>query len=49
MCLPVKLADGKMSIKKGKIFSHLTYNIFSLERWLENQNLFHEDKLIFKI
>ena len=30
ICLPVKLADGKTSIKKGKIFSYLIYNIVSL-------------------
>ena len=30
ICLPVKLADEKTSIKKGKIFSYLIYNIVSL-------------------
>ena len=28
ICLPVKLADGKMSVKKEKNYSHLIYNIF---------------------
>ena len=28
--LPVKLADGRMSVKKEKNYSHLIYNIFSL-------------------
>ena len=28
--LPVKLADGRRSIKKGKICSYLNYNIVSL-------------------
>ena len=29
-CLPVKLPDGTMSIKNGKICSYLIYNIVSL-------------------
>ena len=28
--LPVKLTDGRMSVKKEKNYSHLIYNIFSL-------------------
>ena len=31
ICLPVKLADGRMSVKKEKNYSHLVYNIFSLK------------------
>ena len=30
ICLPVKLADGRMSVKKEKNYLHLIYNIFSL-------------------
>ena len=30
ICLPVKLADGRMSVKKEKNSLHLIYNIFSL-------------------
>ena len=30
ICLPIKLADERTSIKKGKIFSYLIYNIVSL-------------------
>ena len=30
ICLPVKLADGRMSVKKKKKYSHLICNIFSL-------------------
>ena len=32
ICLPVKLADGRMSVKKEKISSHLIYNISSLSK-----------------
>ena len=28
----LKLADGRMSVKKGKNYSHLIYNIFSLDK-----------------
>ena len=30
ICLPVKLADGRVSMKKGKKFSYLIYHIFNL-------------------
>ena len=33
--LPVKLADGRMSVKKEKKYSHLIYNIFSLGKMAE--------------
>ena len=46
ICIPVKLADERMSVKKEKNYSHLIYNIFSA-RWLEK--LFHEDKLSMKL
>ena len=46
ICIPVKLADERKSVKKEKNYSHLIYNIFSA-RWLEK--LFHEDKLNMKL
>ena len=30
ICLPVKLADARRSVKKEKNYSHLIYNIFRL-------------------
>ena len=32
ICLPVKLTDGRMSIKKEKNCSYLIYNIVSLDK-----------------
>ena len=44
ICLPVKLADGRMFMKKGKKTSfYLIYNISIWATWLENP--FHDDKL----
>ena len=34
-----------MSIKKKEIYLGLIYNIVSLGKWLQRQNLFYEDKL----
>ena len=45
ICIPVKLADGRMSIKKGKKIRTLFTILSVWARWLEKQNLFHEDKL----
>ena len=40
ICLPVKFADGRMSIKKGKICSYLICNIASLGKIAGERELF---------
>ena len=32
ICFSIKLADGRMSIKKKRVSSHLIYNILSLSK-----------------
>ena len=36
-CFSVKLADGRMSMKKGKICSYLIYNTVSLSKMAEKK------------
>ena len=47
--LPVKLADGRISIRKEETSSDLVYNIASLGKMAPKQSLFHEDKLNMKL
>ena len=42
----LKLADGRISIKKEEISSYLVYNFFSLGKMaVKIEPFFHEDKL----
>ena len=46
LCLPVKLADGTMTIKKDKISLYLTYNIVSLRKMAGKiESFFRKNKL----
>ena len=47
--LPVKLADGRISIRKEETSSDLVYNTASLGKMAPKQSLFHEDKLNMKL
>ena len=47
--LPVKLADGRISIRKEETSSYLVYNIASLDKMARKQSLFHEGKLNMKL
>ena len=41
----VNLADGRMPVKKGKIFSYLNYNIVSLGKMAGKQKLLAIEKI----
>ena len=43
--LHVKLADGSMSVKKGKIFLYLNYNIASLGKIAGKTDNFANEKI----
>ena len=45
ICLPVKLADGRMSIKKEKVYSYLIYNVHSNNNNNDNNNNNNNDNI----
>ena len=40
ICLPVKLGDGRIPIKKGKVFSYLIYSSVSLSKMARKNRTF---------
>ena len=42
--LPVKLVDGKMSMKKEEISSYLIYNIISFSKMAGKRDFFFQEK-----